>query len=249
MSGRARTDARLLERIRTIYKTTRGLYGAPRIHDALVDEGIRCGRKHVARLMQHYDIRAKTVRCFKTTTRANRGAHLDMDRVQRRFAVDRPNRIWLSDITYIGTREGWVYLAVILDLHSRRVVGWELGARLTADVLMSALQRALSTRRVAPGLILHSDRGSQYTCEEVRVLTERHGLQQSFGVSCYDNAVAESFMHTIKTEHIQFQKFQTRDDVRQSLFDYIEVFYNRQRKHSTLGMKSPVQFEEQHWSP
>jgi transposase InsO family protein len=249
MSERARADEHLLEHIRAIYKANRGLYGAPRIHDALADEGIHSGRKRVARLMRQHQIRAKTVRRFKSTTRSDRFTNRGIDRVQRRFSVDWPNRIWSSDITYIPTREGWVYLAVILDLHSRRVVGWELGARLTAGLLTSALERALGARRITPGLILHSDRGSQYTSELVQSMIERHGLEQSFGVSCYDNAVAESFIHTIKTEHIQFQNFQTRDDVRPSLFDYIEVFYNRQRKHSTLAMKSPVQFEEQHLSP
>jgi transposase InsO family protein len=199
--------------------------------------------------MRQHDIRAKTVRRFRTTTRSDRFATSGIDRVQRQFAVDRPDRIWSSDITYIPTRKGWVYLAVILDLHSRRVVGWEIAARLNASLLTSALERALDARRIAPGLILHSDRGSQYTCDQVQAIAERHGLEQSFGASCYDNAVAESFMHTIKSEHIQFQNFQTRDAVRPSLFDYIEVFYNRQRKHSTLGMKSPVQFEEQHLSP
>jgi len=249
ISSRAQADARLLEHIRAIYTANRGVYGAPRIHDALADEGIHCGRKRIARLMRQHDIRAKTVRRFRTTTQSDRFATSGIDRVQRRFTVDRPDRIWSSDITYIATHEGWVYLAVILDLHSRRVVGWEIAARLSASLLTSALERALDARRIAPGLILHSDRGSQYTCDQVQVIAERHGLEQSFGASCYDNAVAESFMHTIKSEHIQFQNYQTRDDVRSSLFDYIEVFYNRQRKHSTLGMKSPVQFEEQHLSP
>lgn len=247
MSKRTRADEDLLERIRAIYKANRGLYGSPRIHDALADEGIHCGRKRVARLMRQHHIRAKTVRRFKTTTRSN--ATSGVDHLQRRFSVAKPNRIWSSDITYIRTSEGWVYLAVILDLYSRRVVGWELSARLTAGLLTSALQRALATRTVAPGLILHSDHGSQYTCEQVQTIIEQHGLKQSLGYSCYDNAVAESFMHTIKTEHVQFQNFQTRDEVRPSLFDYIEVFYNRQRKHSTLEMKSPVHFEEQHLSP
>lgn len=249
ISRRAQADARLLEYIRAIYTANRGVYGAPRIHDALADEGIHCGRKRIARLMRQHDIRAKTVRRFRTTTRSDRFATSGIDRVQRQFAVDRPDRIWSSDITYIPTHEGWVYLAVILDLHSRRVVGWEIAARLSASLLTNALERALDARRIRPGLILHSDRGSQYTSDQVQAIAERHGLEQSFGACCYDNAVAESFMHTIKSEHIQFQNFQTRDAVRSSLFDYIEVFYNRQRKHSTLGMKSPVQFEEQHLSP
>lgn len=249
LSARAKTDERLLERIWALYEVHRGLYGAPRIHAALTDEGTHCGRKRVARLMRKHQIRAKTVRRFRVTTRPDRFKSHGIDRLQRQFTSAYPNRIWSSDITYIRTHQGWVYLAVILDLHSRRVVGWELAARLTPEVLTSALARALDTRRVGPGLILHSDRGSQYTCEQVQAMIERHGLQQSLGLSCYDNAVTESFMHTIKTEHIQFQHFQTRDEVRSSLFEYIEVFYNRQRKHSSLGMKSPVQFEEQNLSP
>lgn len=248
-SERRRVDEHLLERIRAIHQATKGIYGAPRIHDALADEGIYCGRKRVARLMRQQHLQAKTVRRFKTTTRSDRSRSNGRDLVQRCFAAERPNRIWSSDITYIRTRQGWVYLAVILDLHSRRVVGWELSARLSAELLISALERALGTRSITPGLILHSDRGSQYTCDEVQAMIEQHGLKQSLGFSCYDNAVTESFMHTIKTEHIQFQHYQTRDEVRPSLFDYIEVFYNRQRKHSTLAMKSPVQFEEQHLSP
>ncbi len=242
VSARRRTDERLWTRMRAIYEANKGVYGAPRIHDALADEGVRCGRKRVARLMRTHHLQAKTVRRFKVTTRA-RGSGVDL--VQRRFAVDRPNLIWASDITYIRTGEGWVYLAVILDLHSRRVVGWELGARLTSALITSAMQRALETRCIDPGLILHSDRGGQYTGDEMQAIIETHGLRQSLGLSCYDNAVAESFMHTIKSEHIQFQSFETRSQARQSLFDYIEVFYNRRRKHSTLGMKSPVQFEEQ----
>jgi len=249
VSQHAKADERLLDRISAIYKLHRGVYGAPRIHDALADEGMRCGKKRVARLMREHDIRAKTVRRFKITTRSDRSSHQCVDLVCRDFQVGQPNRIWSSDITYIPTRQGWVYLAIILDLHSRRVVGWELGARLTANLLTCALHRALDTRSFAAGLILHSDRGSQYTGDQLQTIVERHGLKQSFAFSCYDNAVSESFIHTIKTEHIQFQDFRTRDEVRPSIFDYIEVFYNRIRKHSTLGMKSPVQFEEQNLSP
>jgi len=245
MSHHAKADEQLLKRIRSIHQAHRGVYGSPRIHDSLRDEGIRCGKKRVARLMREHDIRAKTVRRFKVTTRSDRSKQC-VDLVSRDFHVQEPNRIWSSDITYIPTREGWVYLAIILDLHSRRVIGWELGARLTAELLTSALERALATRTITAGLILHSDRGSQYTGDQFQTLIEQHGLIQSFAFSCYDNAVSESIIHTIKSEHIQFQDFRTRDDVRPSIFDYIEVFYNRQRKHSTLGMKSPVQFEEQH---
>ena len=249
MSNHRRADERLLEHIRAIHHASRGLYGSPRVHAELVAEGIRCSRKRIARLMRVHQIRAKTVRRFRITTRSGEATQRCVDLVKRRFSVERPNRIWTSDITYLWTREGWAYLAVVLDLHSRRVVGWELRARLTTELVTTALARALQTRHTANGLVLHSDRGVQYTSQDMRLLVHEQGFQQSYGFSCFDNAVTESFFHTLKTEHIRFETFETRQQARASLFDYIEVFYNRQRKHSTLGMKSPVQFEEQHLSP
>jgi putative transposase len=255
VSEHRRADKELLERIRTIHRASRDLYGSPRIHDALVEQGIRCSRKRVARLMREHRIRAKTARRFRVTTHRSSSAQLGrcVDLVQRNFRAEHLNRTWTSDITYLWTREGWVYLAVVLDLCSRRVVGWDLSARLTTDLVMNALARALETRRNATQdaglLVLHSDRGSQYTSSELQLLVQEHGLRQSYGFSCFDNAVTESFFHTLKTEHTRFESFETRQHARRSLFDYIEIFYNRQRKHSTLNMKSPVQFEEQHLSP
>lgn len=199
--------------------------------------------------MQEHHIRAKTVRRFRVTTQSDRTPSRCIDRLQRHFSVQHPNRTWTSDITYLWTHQGWAYLAVILDLHSRRVVGWELSARLTSDLVTKTLQRALETRVPTHGLVLHSDRGTQYTSQEMQLLARDHGILQSHGFSCFDNAVTESFFHTLKTEHVRFETFETREQARTSLFDYIEVFYNRQRKHSTLGMKSPVQFEEQNLSP
>lgn len=244
VSTHRRVDRQLLERIGAIHQANRAVYGSPRIHDALLGEGVRCSRKRVARLMREHHIRAKTARRFQVTTRAAGSLGRCVDMVQRCFSIHQPNRIWTSDITYLWTREGWVYLAVVLDLHSRRVVGWELGARLTTQLVTAALQRALQTRPVRAGLVLHSDRGSQYTGAEIGRIAQAHGLRQSHGLSCYDNAVTESFFHTVKTEHLQFENFETRDQVRSSIFDYIELFYNRQRKHSALGMMSPVQYEE-----
>jgi putative transposase len=249
VSAHRETDLRLLERIRATYEAERGVYGSPRILDALQDEGIRCGRKRVARLMRENGIRAKTSQRFKVTTRRDRLARYAPDLVRRQFSIDRPDRVWVSDITYIWSAQGWSYLAVVVDLYSRRVVGWELGTRLTARLITSALRQALNRRPVMPGLVVHSDRGSQYVSGEVREILDGHRCLPSHGLSCYDNAVAESFFHTIKTEHIRFERFATRDELRSSIFEYIEVFYNRRRKHSTLGMKSPVQFEEQHVSP
>jgi putative transposase len=244
VSRRQQADSALLDRITDIHQASRGVYGSPRVHAALKTEGIRCGRKRVARLMRQHHLRAKTVRRFRVTTRPSHSRRQWIDLIQRRFDIGQANRVWTSDITYLLTAQGWMYLAVVLDLSSRRVVGWELSTRLTTELVTMALQRALETREVAAGLVLHSDRGTQYTSQELGLMVREHGIRQSHGLSCYDNAVTESFFHTLKTEHLQFEHFETKDQVRASLFDYIEVFYNRQRKHSTLGMISPEQYEK-----
>ena len=169
------------------------------------------------------------------------------DLVQRNFNAGRPNQVWTSDITYLWTHEGWAYLAVVLDLCSRMIVGWELSARLTASLVTSAVERALAWRNPSEELVLHSDRGSQYASNELIALSKEHGIRLSMGRTgnCYDNAVTESFFHTLKTEHIYFTRFETRQDARTSIFDYIEVFYNRQRMHSTINNLSPMQYEQQ----
>jgi len=249
VSRRQKVDTALLDRIAAVHQASRGVYGSPRVHDALRGEGILCSRKRVARLMREHHLRAKTVPRFRVTTRRGHSVRPQVDLVQRRFDIGPANRVWTSDITYLLTAQGWMYLAVVLDLSSRRVVGWELSTRLTTELVTTALQRALQTREVPEGLVLHSDRGTQYTSQEIGLIAREHGLRQSHGFSCYDNAVTESFFHTLKTEHLQFEHFETRDQVRASLFDYIEVFYNRQRKHSTLGMMSPEQYENLRKSP
>lgn len=249
VSARGEANLRLLDEIRTIYEENRRVYGSPRIVRELHENGVCCGHNRVARLMREHGIRAKTSRRFRVTTRDDRFARYAPDRLSRRFTIDRPNRVWVSDITYIWSRQGWSYLAVVLDLYSRRVVGWELGERITADLITTALGRALRNRMVTTGLVVHSDRGSQYVSERVQGILEDHRCLPSHGHSCYDNAVAESFFHTIKGEHLRFEHFSTREEVRTSLFEYIEMFYNRRRRHSTLGMVSPVEFEKRHASP
>ena len=228
-----------------IHHESRRVYGSPRVWDALRDRGIRCGRHRVARLMRLHGIRAKMVRRYKVTTRSRSGQTIPHDLVQRNFTAVAPDRVWTTDITYIWTREGWAYLAVVLDLFSRMIVGWELSSRLTASLVTSAMKRAISCRRPDEGLILHSDRGSQYASDEYVELAKEHQFQRSMGQtgSCYDNAVTESFFHTLKTEHVYFNRYETRLEARTSIFDYIEVFYNRQRKHSTINNMSPVQYE------
>jgi putative transposase len=246
-SMREQHNQELLERISQIHQQSHRTYGSPRIWHVLRQQGIRCSRKRIARLMRIHGIRAKMVRRFKVTTRSRSTQVVPPDLVQRQFIIHQPNRVWTSDITYIWTREGWAYLAVVLDLCSRMIVGWEVSSRLTASLVTTAVQRALYWRRPDEELILHSDRGSQYASSELRSLAKEQMLHLSMGRtgSCYDNAVTESFFHTLKTEHIYFHRYDTRQDARTSIFEYIETFYNQQRLHSTLGNLSPMQFELQ----
>jgi transposase InsO family protein len=246
-SVREQRDQELLSLIRDLHRQSRQTYGSPRIWDALRDQGFRCGRKRIARLMRFSGIRAKTKRRFKVTTRSRKAQAVAPDLVRRDFSARCPNQVWTTDITYIWTREGWAYLAVVLDLYSRMIVGWELSARLTASLATGALHRALAWREPPEGVILHSDRGSQYASTELLELAKEHRIRLSMSRTgnCYDNAVTESFFHTIKTEHLYFARFATRQEARTSIFDYIELFYNRQRKHSTINNLSPMQFEQQ----
>jgi len=244
-SERQRANEQLAQQIAEIHQQSRQSYGSPRIVKALRQQGICCNRKRIVRLMQIHQIRAKTKRRFKVTTNSEHRLPVANDLVQQNFAVNAPNSVWTSDITYLWTREGWVYLAVILDLFARRIVGWELSSRLTADLVTSALQGALDWRQPEPGLILHSDRGSQYASQELRLLVEHYSIRQSMSGkgNCYDNAVTESFFHTLKTELTFFEHYESRQEARSSIFEYIEVFYNRQRLHSTNGYLSPFDFE------
>jgi putative transposase len=250
-SAREKANVELEARIRAIHRQSDQIYGSPRVYSTLRQEGVACSRNRVARLMQRHDIRAKTKRRFKVTTQSRHKLPIARDLVVRRFEAPSPNKVWTSDITYLWTREGWAYLAVVLDLYSRMIVGWELSDRLTAELVTSAVARALDQRTITPGPILHSDRGSQYASLEVQHLAQGHGIRLSMGAtgSCYDNAVTESFFHTLKTELTYFRHYDTRQEARQSIFHYIEVFYNRQRLHSTVGNISPWIFEQQHKTP
>jgi transposase InsO family protein len=245
-SVREQNNRALLSVVEQIHCQSRRTYGSPRIWFALREQGIQCGRNRLAHLMRLHGIRAKTKRRFKLTTHSRAGQGTGTDLVQRNFTATRPNRVWTSDITYIWTREGWAYLAVVLDLYSRMIVGWELSERLTASLVTSALDRALSQRPASEGLIVHSDRGSQYASIELAKLAKEHHLQLSVSRTgnCYDNAVTESFFHTLKTEHIYFERYETRQDARTSVFDYIELFYNRQRMHTSINNLSPLQYEQ-----
>ena len=246
-SVREQRNQELLPLVRQIHHQSRRNYGSPRIWEALCQRGVRCGRHRIARLMRIHGIRAKTKRRFKVTTRSRCNQSIMPDLVQRCFKATRPNQVWTSDITYVWTREGWAYLAVVLDLCSRMIVGWELSARLTASLVTSAVERALAWRTPSEGLILHSDRGSQYASNELMALSKEHDIRLSMSRTgnCYDNAVTESFFHTLKTEYLYFTRFENRQEARTSIFDYIEVFYNRQRMHSTINNVSPMQYELQ----
>ena len=245
-SRRQGENESLLAAIRDVHGPSRGTYGSPRIQAELVSQGFGCGRNRVARLMRQNSIRAGVKRRFKSTTQSKHGYPIAPDLVRRDFTVAAPNRVWAADLSYIDTAEGWLYLAVILDLYSRQVVGWSMKERLTSAITVDALLQALRHRQPPGGLIVHSDRGGQFACDEFRRLLAAAGAVGSMSRSgdCYDNACAESFFGTLKTELVYRRRYRDRSEARRSIFEYIEVFYNRQRRHSTLGYKSPVEFEQ-----
>ncbi len=244
-SARAQADRRLRLEIQTIHATSRRTYGSPRVHAELRAQGVRCGRKRVARLMRAAGLAARRRRCYRVTTQSRHPHPVAPNVLARRFAVAGPNRVWVGDITYLPTREGWLYLAVLLDLGSRRVVGWAMRATLDRGLPLEALEMALAGRQPARGLLHHSDRGSQYACGEYRALLAAHGVTVSMSRTgnCWDNAVAESFFGTLKTELVEGADWMTRAAARAAVFEYLEVWYNRQRRHSALGYLSPVEYE------
>lgn len=247
-SPRVREDRQLLPRIRAAFRENRRFYGSPRVHVELQKEGVRCGRHRVARLMRQDRLQARPKRRFKITTQSSHAHAVAPNELQRQFDVSVLDTCWAADITYIWTKEGWLYLAVLLDLCSRRVVGWAISDRLTEDLTLRALDQALVHRQPRAGLLHHSDRGSQYAARKYQQLLARHGVRASMSRSgdCWDNAVVESFFSSLKMELFAAGRRwpETRNQARRELFDYIEVFYNRKRRHSTLGYVSPSRFEE-----
>ena len=245
-SDRAREDRRLTALIRDIFAESREIYGVPRVHKTLQQRGQRCSRKRVARLMQLAGLRSKTKRRFRVrTTDSKHGHPIAPDRLGQDFGTSAANQVWVSDITYIPTDEGWLYLASTMDLFSRRIVGWSMSSTMHATIVVDALRMAIDQRVPSAGLVHHSDRGVQYASAEFRLVLDAHGLVASMSRkgNCYDNAVKESFFHTLKTELVNHEHYRTRDEARASVFDYIEAFYNRQRLHSTLDYQSPADFE------
>ena len=245
VSRREEENLVLVRKIKLVHQDCRQVYGSPRITAELKAQGLPCSRNRVARLMKENQISARTKRKFKVTTASKHKFPIAPNLLNQSFLSNEQNRIWASDITYIHTREGWLYLAMVLDLHSRSVVGWAMGDRLQRDLVMDAFKQAVRRRRPETGLIFHSDRGVQYACSDFRdLLADHHVVQSMSGKgNCYDNAVSESFFKTLKTELVYFSRFNTRVEAKSAIFDYIEVFYNRKRRHSTLGYLSPAEFE------
>lgn len=244
-SQRQKDNEKIVMEIRESHKNSGRTYGSPRITEDLQAQGTKCSKNRVARLMKAHGIVAKTVKKFKATTDSKHNLPVAENLLKQDFTAAKPNTIWVSDITYVWTSEGWLYLAVILDLYSRQVVGWAMSERLTADFVIKALYHAIGRRRPSLGCILHSDRGVQYASSDFRAVLAGSGFIQSMSRkgNCYDNAVAESFFHTLKIEHVYDYWYETRAEATQSIFEYIEMFYNRRRRHSALGYLSPVSFE------
>ena len=247
-SRRALADAALTERIRDIHERSRGTYGMPRVHAELLDAGTRCSRKRVARLMREDGLEGVHRRRSARTTVQDRDTAPAPDLVERMFDASCPDALWVADITYLPTWQGFLYLAVVLDAFSRRVVGWSMAGHLRTELILDALDMAISMRRPGEGLIHHSDRGTQYTSIAFGQRCRTAGISLSMGSTgdCFDNAMAESFFASLETELIDRSSWRTRADARLAVFDYIEAFYNPHRRHSAIGYLSPAEFERRY---
>ena len=239
-------NAALLERIRKVHEHSRGTYGSPRVHRQLRRDSMRVGRKRVERLMREHGLRGRIRRRFRVTTDSNHAHPVAPNTLNREFEVDTPDRVWAGDITYIRTKTGWCYLAVIIDLHSRLVVGWSLANHMRTELIEVALQAALGQRKPSPDLLHHSDRGSQYASTNYRNKLSDLGIKVSMSRrgNCWDNAVVESFFGTLKQELVHHEQWADMVEARSAIHDYIEVFYNRQRIHSALGYRTPAEVDE-----
>jgi putative transposase len=246
VSARAEQDVTILRRLQVLHAESRRTYGRPRLRWALRQHGLRVGDRRVRRLMRAGDLVARGRRRYRVTTDSTHDGPIARNHLARAFAVSRPNRVWAADITALWTTEGWLYLAVLLDLASRRVIGWAAHDNMETDLPVAALRQALAHRRVRRGLLHHSDRGVQYASARYQALLQQHGLRVSMSRkgNCWDNSVVESFFRTLKTE-LHPTTWLTRAHARSAIGDYIERFYNERRLHSTLGYRSPAHFEAQ----
>lgn len=244
-SRRAEENQRLLQRIREVHRASRENYGAYKTWKALRAEGESCGENRVARLRQAHGIVAKRIVLFRRAYANRNSAPPAPNLLDRDFTAARPNRVWVTDVTFVPTRRGWLYVAVMIDLFSRRIVGWSMGSRLDQHLVIDALRMALEQRQPEPGLIHHSDQGQVYAGTAYRAVLREHGIVQSMSRkgNCLDNAVAESFFSNLKNELVHHTLYEDRDQARAAIFDYMELFYNRQRLHESLGYISPVSFE------
>jgi len=244
LSQRNEENKRFVSKIKEIWKWSRGTYGSPRITAELQAQGLGCGENRIARLMREAGIKARTRKKFRITTKSDHNLLLAEDLVGRDFSTARMNELWLSDITYIWTWEGWMYLSAVMDAHNRQIVGWALHDRLSKALVVDALRKALEKRNPCPGLIFHSDRGSQYASHRVRKILRAWHIEQSMcgKGNCFDNAMMESFFSSLKKELVHLMTFHSKDQARRAIFEYIEIFYNRQRRHSALNQKSPLEY-------
>ena len=249
-AARTREDQVLAVAVAAIYAEHHGRYGSPRVRMGLRARGQRSGRKRIARLMRLQGLRARPRRRYRTTTDSRHGLPVCPNLLARRFAVAQPNTAWVTDMTYLWTAQGWLYLAVIIDLYSRRIVGWSMSERIDRKLALDALRMALAQRHPRRGLIHHSDRASQYASADYQQQLARHGLCGSMSRrgDCWDNAVAESFFASLKLELVYRVQWRTRAEARTAIFEYLELFYNRRRRHSSLGYLSPVEFERRNQS-
>jgi putative transposase len=245
-SPRTAANRDLLDHIRRVHRDTRGRYGSPRIHVELKAQGRGVSRGRVERLMRRHGIRAIMARPRRVrTTDSRHDLPIAPNLLNRNFSAAAPNRVWLTDITYVETDQGWLYLAAVMDLYSRRIIGWAMDDHLRTELPLAALNMAISTRRPGPNLIHHSDRGVQYASADYRTALQSASMQASMSrrADCWDNAPMESFFHTLKTEQVYHQHYATRSQAKSDIFAYIEGFYNRTRRHSSIGYKTPIEIE------
>ena len=245
-SPRAEADQQVQARVQYYFAQGRGTYGTRRIKHLLAQEGLRVSRRRIGRLLAQAGLRCKTRRRFKAPTAAGQAQMVAPNQLNREFTAQAPDTVYVGDITYLPTGEGWLYLAVVLDLCSRAIVGWSMANHMRAELVNQALAMAIWQRQPAAGLIMHTDRGSQYGADSYRQLLHQHGIEPSMSRkgNCWDNAVAESFFRTLKTELIYLEDYDTHEEAQTAVFEYIEVFYNRQRCHSANGYLAPLLYEQ-----
>ena len=245
-SRRSTANRQLVNDIKRVYRDAYGRYGSPRIHIELKAQGRGVSRGRIERLMRHHGIRAIMARPYRVrTTDSRHGLPIAPNLLDRHFVAPAPNCVWLADITYVETDQGWLYLATVMDLYSRRIVGWAMADHLRTELPLAALRMAIAAKQPGPGLIHHSDRGVQYASADYRKVIQSAGFQASMSrkADCYDNAPMESFFHTLKTELVHHRHYATRQEARREIFAYIEGFYNRTRRHSAIGYISPIEME------